>query len=65
MHKHMHAEIKYLLAKEPSQVVVSACLHYVWEIKWTLYHNSAGIIKDYARHGKSDPIQLERNTPFS
>lgn len=40
---------------------MSACLHYVWEIKWTLHHNSAGIIKDYAQQGKSDPIRLERN----
>lgn len=65
MSKYMHSKIKHSLAKEPSQVVVGACLHYVWEIKWTLYHNSAGIIKDYARQGRSDPIWLERNTPPS
>lgn len=59
---YMHSKIKYLLAKETSQVVAGACLHYVWEIKRTLYYNSAGRIKDYARQGKSDPVRLERST---
>lgn len=64
--KCMHSKIKYLLSKEPSQVVVSACLHYVWKIKCTLYNNSASIIKDYAWQGKSDPVQEEKNhTPSS